>query len=261
MEQVRSKQEIISKLQKEILSLQGFKPVCAGNTQFAGLGPIETAFPNAVFPSGTIHEFISAEPEHAAACGGFITGLLKVLMLKGGACLWISRSGKIFPAALKTFGVEPDNVIFIDVVRDKDVLWVMEEALKCEGLAAVIGEVREISFMESRRLQLAVERSKVTGFVLRTDATKISTTACVARWQIIPIATELEEGMPGLGSPRWQVNLLRVRNGNPGSWKIEWAAGAFQLISERITTPEFRTTMPELGTTIPELNEERLKIG
>ncbi|MEJ5961823.1 ImuA family protein [Pedobacter immunditicola] len=246
MEQVRSKQEIISKLKKEILSLQGFNPVCAGITQFSGLGPIEAAFPNGVFPRAAIHEFISAEPEHAAACGGFIGGLLKELMINKGACLWISRSRMIFPAALKTFGIEPENIVFIDVVREKDVLWVMEEALKCMGLAAVIGEVREISFMESRRLQLAVERSKVTGFVLRTDATKISTTACVARWQITPIATELDDGMPGLGAPRWKVNLLRVRNGNPGSWNMAWATGAFQFIPER--------------TTLPELNE-RLKIG
>ena len=196
-------------------------------------------------------------------------------MLKGGACLWISKSRKIFPAALKTFGVEPDNVIFVDVTREKDVLWVMEEALKCEGLAAVIAEVQEISFMESRRLQLAVERSKVTGFVLRTDANRISTTACVARWQITPIATELEAGMPGLGFPRWEVNLLRVRNGNPGSWKVEWATGAFQLINESIPIPaasagnaELMTAIPdsktagtELSAFIPVLKEEKLKTG
>jgi len=34
----------------------------------------------------------------------------------------------------------------------------MEEALKCAGLAAVIGEVREMDFKQSRRLQLAVEQ-------------------------------------------------------------------------------------------------------
>lgn len=41
---------------------------------------------------------------------------------------------------------------------------VMEEALKCGGLAAVVGEVQDISFTASRRLQLAVEQSGVTGF-------------------------------------------------------------------------------------------------
>src|SRR5689334_7885982 len=100
MEQVNSKQEIIRKLQKEILLLQGFKPVSEETARFAGLGVIEAAFPNAVFPTGTLHEFLTTVPEHAAACGGFITGLLSVLMIRGGACLWISRSRKLFPAAL-----------------------------------------------------------------------------------------------------------------------------------------------------------------
>lgn len=243
MEQAKSKKETINKLQKEILSLQGFQPPSAEITSFAGLGPIEDAFPNSVFPTGTIHEFLSGEPEHAAACGGFIGGLLNVLMLRGGVCLWISRSRNLFPPALKLYGVEPDRVIFIDLEREKDVLWIMEEALKCEGLAAVVGEVHEITFMESRRLQLAVEKSRVTGFILRTDANRVSTTVCVARWQIKPIASETEEGMPGLGSPRWLVKLIRIRNGNPGTWKVEWSNGGFQLITERTIkqlTPEQR---------------------
>jgi protein ImuA len=39
-----------------------------------------------------------------------------------------------FSPALKSFGVEPDKIIFITVTKEKDMLWVMEEALKCEGL-------------------------------------------------------------------------------------------------------------------------------
>lgn len=227
--------------------MQGFKPASAASARFAGLGPVEAAFPNAVFPTGAIHEFVSAAAEEAAACQGFIGGLLHGLMLQGGVCLWISRGRNLFPASLKAFGVEPDRVIFIDVDRERDVLWVLEEALKCEGLAAVVGELRELNFMESRRLQLAVERSRVTGLIVRTDATKITTTACVARWQISPVASELEGGMPGLGLPRWQVHLLRVRNGNPGSWIMEWNAGEFKHIPD--------TTATEM------LPEQRRKIG
>jgi len=181
-----------------------------------------------------IHEFLSAEPEHAAASGGFIAGLLKTLMLNGGACLWISMSRSLFPPALRAFGVEPDRVIFIDLHREKDVLWAMEEALKCEGLAAVIGEMQEISFTQSRRLQLAVEQSRVTGFILRSDPRKLSATACTARWKITPLPSELEAGMPGVGFPRWNVELLKVRNGNPGIWKMEWKAGGFMPVGENV---------------------------
>lgn len=229
------KKEIISQLQKEILLLQGFKPAIIGTTGNIGLGPVEAAFPNSIFPKGAIHEFLSLVPEHAAACGGFIAGLLKALMEQGGACLWISASRMLFPPSLKVFGVEPDRIIFVDLQREKDVLWAMEEALKCEGLAAVIAEVQDISLTASRRLQLAVEKSGVTGLVIRNDARRLSTTACIARWQITPVASKLEDGMPGVGFPRWKVELLKVRNGNPGKWDIEWSSGRFNTITENIS--------------------------
>ncbi len=31
--------------------------------------------------------------------------------------------------------------------------------------------------------------------------------------------------MPGVGAPRWKVELLKVRNGLPGAWIVEWVDG------------------------------------
>lgn len=228
-----SKAAIISKLQKDILKWQGFDRPVDGKANGIGLGPIEEAFPNGVFPRGAIHEMICPTLEHSAATSGLIGGLMATLMKNTGACIWISTSRKLFPISLKAFDVAPDRVIFIDVQREKDTLWVMEESLKCEGLAAVIAEVCDITFAQSRRLQLAVEDSKVTGFLLRNDPRKHGTTTCVARWQVSHLPSELEDELPGVGFPRWQVELLRVRNGNPGSWIIEWFDGAFIPVTEQ----------------------------
>jgi protein ImuA len=84
-----------------------------------------------------------------------------------------------------------------------------------------------LSLIESRRLQLAVEESGVTGFILRKDASKAASTVATARWRVSPLPSGNEDGMPGLGFPRWQVDLLKVRNGNPGSWVMEWAGERF----------------------------------
>ena len=229
----QTKEDIINRLQKDILLWEGFKPPTAEKAGGIGLGPVEAAFPNGIFPTGTVHEFLNAAPEQAAATGGFIAGLLASLMSNGGACLWISAARTLFPPALKAFGVEPDQVIFVDLQREKDILWAMEEALKCSGLVAVIAETRDISFTQSRRLQLAVEQSKVTGFIIRANGPKLSTTACVARWQISPLPSAVADGLPGLGFARWKVELLKVRNGNPGSWILEWRAGHFKPLIEK----------------------------
>jgi protein ImuA len=235
-----TKQEIIDKLRQELLTWEGFKPPQPGEGDSFGLGPVEAAFPNGVFPTGAIHEFISLCPEDTAACGGFIAGLVKTLLQNGGACLWISWSRRIYPPALKLFGIDPDRIVFVDVPLLKDVLWVMEEALKCEGVAAVICEANQMNFMESRRLQLAVEKSHVTGFVLRKDVKKLNTTACISRWKITQVPSELRRGMPGVGFPRWQVELLKVRNGIPGSWTIEWAKRRFNPIISKPNIEKLR---------------------
>ncbi|HEY4206229.1 MAG TPA: hypothetical protein VGM31_05445, partial [Puia sp.] len=35
--------------------------------------------------------------------------------------------------------------------------------------------------------------------------------------------------MPGVGFPRWNIELSRIRNGHPGSWVVEWQAGRFHF--------------------------------
>jgi len=104
----------------------------------------------------------------------------------------------------------------------------------------VICETKDLSFTESQRLQLAVEKSHVTGFVLRKDVKKVNTTACVTRWQIRPVRSQLRTGMPGVGHPRWQVELLKVRNGRPGNWTVEWKKQDFQTITIPQLTEEAR---------------------
>src|SRR4051812_36292216 len=122
-----AKAHIIAQLRKDILPLQGFKPV-AGNIGFdAGLGFIKHAFPNATFPLGAVHEFFCNGMEDVSASGGFIAGILSAIMRKGGVSIWISSSRLIFPPALQSFGIEPDKVIFLHLQKEKEILWAMEE--------------------------------------------------------------------------------------------------------------------------------------
>jgi len=222
----QSKADILKDLQMDILRLQGFKS--SGNVAMdIGLGPILDAFPNSTFPLGAVHEFLSAQREDAASTTGFIAGLLSSLMGNSGATLWISSTRTLFPPALKNFGLEPDRFIFLDLQKEKDVLWAMDECLKCNALSAVIGEIRDIDFTSTRRLQLAVEQSQVTGFILRNNYRHQNTTACVSRWKITPLPSSGPEGLPGIGFPKWRVELLRMRNGKSGVWDIQWINGQF----------------------------------
>lgn len=229
-----AQQEIIQKLRQDILPLQGLSMAAGSSCVDVGLGMMRSAFPGGQFPLGAVHEFLSSETEQAAATSGFLAGVIGALMQKEGVCIWISARRRIFPAALTRFGVAPDHVVFIDVRKEKDVPWAMEESLRCAGLAAVVGEVNQLDFTAARRLQLAVEQSRVTGFLMQHHDRIQQTTACVSRWRIRPLAS-VHEGVPGVGFPAWQVELLKMRHGRPGTWNLAWQNGKFRTLPSVLT--------------------------
>jgi protein ImuA len=224
-----SKADILARLQKDILDLQGCKSVALRPADGLGLGPINAAFPGGVFPQAGLHEFLCAAREEGAASSAFISGMLAALLNGGGAALWAATARVLYPPALPAFGIRPEGLVFVDLRKEKEVCWAIEEALKCSALSAVIGELKDLSFTESRRIQLAIESSGVPCFLLRRHAQAPATTA-LTRWQIRPLQSSAEDGLPGLGHPRWRVQLLKVRNGRPGSWDIEWTSGGFREV-------------------------------
>ncbi len=224
------KENVLEQLRREILALQGLRVPMENELRETGLGVINQSFPNQTFPVAATHEFISDTAQNGAASSGFIAALLSVLMCKG-SCLWVSTRCRIFPPALQAFGVSPDQVVFIDAKTNRDALWIIEEGLKCETLGAVVGEVQELGFTESRRLQLAVEASRTTGFIHRYGGAPTNV-ACVSRWQIRSSISQGDSLIPGIGFPSWEVELLKIRNGKPGRWLVEWNPGGFHVIQQ-----------------------------
>lgn len=232
---MQTKKEKFEQLRKDILCLQGLGISLDSEQPNVPLGPLLDHMPGRVFPTGVIHEFLSPTPAASAATIGFVTAIIHTLMQRSDKpCLWVSIHRTVFPPALKVFGIDPDRIVFIDVVREKEGLWVIEEALKCKALSAVVGEIKELDFTESRRLQLAVETSKVTGFIHRLNPRSIRPTACVARWQVLPIGSQTKDRLPGIGFPRWRIELLKIRNGRPACWQLEWSGNAFHTIGKPI---------------------------
>ncbi|MCF3110671.1 Error-prone repair protein ImuA [Niabella sp. CC-SYL272] len=223
---------IFQQLQEELLLLQGLRAPLDAELQDTGLGIINQSFPHHAFPVGAVHELMSSCPEDAAATTGFIAGILGTLM-RSRSCLWVSRHRNIFPPALSIFGITPDQVLFVEAPDPKMALWAIEEGLKCETLAAVVGEVQELGFTASRRLQLAVEKSRVTGFIHHRTGRVAGNLACVSRWRIKPVASAPPEGLPGVGFPCWNVELCKIRNGRPGTWKVQWTPQGFYVLPEK----------------------------
>jgi len=230
MDSVRA--EIFAQLQQDILQKEGFRSF-ANPLMNRVLGPLEKSFPSGTFPLGVVHEFHPVQERlesSRAATVGFISALAAPMLTGGRVMWWISTSRTIFPPALMGFGVKPDQVVFVNIRKARDVLWATEEALKCSAITAVVAEVGRLDLTSSRRLQLSAEQSQTTGFLIRSELHP-GITSSASRWRITSVSSDEMNGLPGVGHPQWRVELLRLRNGRPTSWLIRYRQGKFESIS------------------------------
>ncbi len=193
-----------------------------------GIAAIDSRLPGGGLPLGCLHEVIGQDN---GASAGFCAALLgRLVAHSGGAVLWCLRhsvfheSGSLHAPGLAALGLDPQRLIMVQGRQDTDILWAMEEGLRCTRLAAVLGEIRKIDLTASRRLQLAAEASGVSALLLRSTPAGASSptdvappTAAVTRWRLgaAPVSSSFSK-------PQWHVELLRCRGGRLGAWSLEW---------------------------------------
>ncbi len=89
----------------------------------------------------------------------------------------------------------------------------MEEAISYGGCGVVVGEMVRLPMVVSRRLQLVAERTGTIALVVHrwrreTEANDFDQpTAANTRWRVSVLPSE-ELSVPGLGRPRWMLELL-----------------------------------------------------
>jgi protein ImuA len=137
--------------------------------------------------------------------------------------LSLAENGAPYGPGLDGIGIAPERLITVAAPRARDVLWTMEEALRCRAVGTVIGEMRSrgIDQVATRRLALAAGAGNALGIILYT-APDDAPSAAATRW-IIGAASSLDaERCHDVGPPRFLARLVRNRRGPLGTWIVEW---------------------------------------
>ena len=118
------------------------------------------------------------------------------------------------PASMPS-ALAPERLLTVAAAHRRDLLWAMEEALRCRAVGAVIGEVRHgaIDMVAMRRLSLAAAESGALALLLRAAPANEASTAAT-RW-IVGAAPSVAAAH-GPGPPRFAAHLMRNRRGPPG---------------------------------------------
>ncbi len=244
-----------------------------------GAAGLDAHLPGGGLPLGGLHEIEGGRAEwDDGAATGFCVALLARLLAAGPErrgdnkpVLWVSPWRDLYAPGLRAFGLDPGRLIQVRAgagAAGAEVLWAMEEGLRCARLAAVVGELDTLERSAGRRLQLAAEASGVTAFALRRGLRPVrparaGASAAVTRWRVEAEAMSNGPGMPGARDwgrsperPRWRVELLRCRGAAPGQWCLEWddAAGGFAVAAAlRDRSPALGAGRPGGGADRPRL--------
>ncbi len=238
-----------------------------------GVSRIDRALPGGGLRLGCIHEVSGDE-----AATGFCAALLARALAgerggtggggaharggdRQGALLWLARDDDLYAPGLVRFGIAAGQLLVVSgLCRQDDMLWAMEEALRCRAVRGVVAELGGmtgaggIGLAAGRRLMLAAEGTGVLGLMLsRRDGERqrggMGVRAAVSRWRVTAAP-----GGPGGGEAgsrgrmpdggrqpktdlsRWRIELLHCRGGRPAEWIVDWGDGGWKALPSRTGT-------------------------
>jgi protein ImuA len=208
---------MIAQLRQRLQALE--KPAGIDNDpgyQPVGIAAIDGALGGGL-SRGALHEIAAAGEAHLAAAAGFALAVSARSARK--STVWIAEdmalaeSGAPYGPGLESFGVVPEHLLTVAAARVRDLLWAMEEALRCRAVGAVIGELRhgEINSVAVRRLSLAASESGALALLLRASPPHDASTAAT-RW-IVGAAPDASLAL----------ELTRNRRGPLGAWTLQWS--------------------------------------
>ncbi len=146
------------------------------------------------------------------------------------------ETGLPYGPGLLRFGFDPEMLAVVRTDTAAELLWAMEEAAGCNGVAAVIGDFardyKPLDFTASRRLGLRAETSGTALFVLRYGVAR-EASAATFRWHVaaMPSAAEgFDARAPG--AARYKVTLEKGgrRPGTGGAGRRDASGRDFWLL-------------------------------
>ena len=238
-----------------------------------GVPEIDRVLPGGGLRLGSIHEVGGDEAATGfcaallarAASGGAQRGSSPI---HGGAwarrtMLWLAQGDDLYAPGLVRYGIGAGQLLVVSGLhRQADMLWAMEETLRCRAVTGVVAETGGIGLAAGRRLMLAAEGTGVLGLVLSRRGARrrrggagvgAGVRAAVSRWRLTAVpggAAADETGLPswmpdGRKPPeadetRWRVELLHYRGGRPAEWVVGWGDCRWKALSAptRIGRPE-----------------------
>ncbi|MCA9033567.1 MAG: hypothetical protein KDA91_00495 [Planctomycetaceae bacterium] len=123
--------------------------------------------PDGGFPTASLVEWVSDQPGSAATTVAL--NCLRPQLKKPGCLAVIDSRRDFYPLAAGSAGIPLSRLLLIRPPQ-QEMLWALEQTARSVGVRAILCWLDRVSSTALRRLQLAVERSGVTIFLMRPSS-------------------------------------------------------------------------------------------
>lgn len=217
-------------LRRQLVQSQSHSP--CRTVVSTGLPSLDALLPHAGLPSGSLIEWISDGPGHRASSIAFRCAI--GFLYRPGAFVVVDGCGCFNPAAVCNTEIPLSRLLVVRPQGDRtggyccsadsgsrdsqlqhrhrtEMLWALEQLGRCSGVQIAVAWVDQLSSTAQRRLQLAVETSGVTVFLIRPAAALHQTS-----WADLRFHVQLAHATKSVFSvgdrSRFAVRLIRSKN-------------------------------------------------
>ena len=178
------------------------------------LSPQEMSDVNAMLSSGNIApgtaiEFLSrGDGSGAMSMACRLAGRLQ--HLGRGTVVIVDAAGDFYPPGAIALGLALEQTVLVRPATQRDMLWAVEQALRCPDIGAVVCHLGAIDALIGRRLMLAAEVGNTVGLFARPASAQKQSSFASVRFDVQPVSTEADDSSM---MRKLKVKTLYVRGG------------------------------------------------
>lgn len=182
MSRVRSTERLAQLEQLTRLCNLNREGVAPAAVEASGFAELDAALPGGGWQSGTIVELMTADTG-IGELRLLMPALARITQADRYVAL-ISPPWIPFAPALSSHEVRLDRLVVIRAQSTADTLWALEQTLRCKSFGAALAWPAAIQDREVRRLQLAAEAGRSTGFLYRPATAALESSPAAVRMRL-----------------------------------------------------------------------------
>lgn len=232
-----SREQIVAALQQQMRLAENAHHVqCERVT--TGIAALDRLLPQGGVSRGTLVEWLG-EPGAGRSTLALLTA--REACREGGSLVAIDRPRRLYPPAAARLGIDLERLIVVRPQNQADERWAVHQALSCPAVAAVLCWPEKLDDRTFRRWQLAAERGKCLGLVVRPEQARAQPAWSEVRLLVrgLPVRR-----LPAEGNRRMRVEVVHCRGASAEKCvelEFDDATSAVHLVAELAdSTPHAR---------------------